>query len=117
MTGLRSYAVCRIDVEAITGSDSQRPVSRNTACIAPQTRPNASKNAGVQARSPGIARPPMITWCATFRSDWERIHALIDPACAGLPRLIREYNQSFPGESRARLEDPDHALAIPCFNP
>jgi hypothetical protein len=50
------------------------------------------------------------------RSDWERIHALIDPACAGLPRLIREYNESFPGESSARLEDPDHALEIPCFN-
>jgi hypothetical protein len=30
--------------------------------------------------------------------------------------LIREYNESFPGESSARLEDPDHALEIPCFN-
>jgi hypothetical protein len=51
------------------------------------------------------------------RSDWERIHALIDPTCAGLPRLIREYNESFPGESSARLRDPDHALEVPCFNP
>jgi hypothetical protein len=51
------------------------------------------------------------------RSDWERIHALIDPTCAGLPRLIREYNGGFPGESSARLEDPDHALEVPCFNP
>jgi hypothetical protein len=51
------------------------------------------------------------------RTDWERIHALIDSACAGLPGLVREYNASFPGESRARLEDPDHALAIPCFDP
>ena len=51
------------------------------------------------------------------RSDWERIHALIDPVCAGLPRLVREYNASFPGESCVRLEDPDHMLAIPCFDP
>jgi hypothetical protein len=51
------------------------------------------------------------------RSEWERIHALVDPACAGLPRLVREYNASFPGESCVRLEDPDHMLAIPCFDP
>ena len=51
------------------------------------------------------------------RSDWERIHALIDPTCAGLPQLIREYNEGFPGESCARLPDPDHALEVPCFNP
>jgi hypothetical protein len=49
------------------------------------------------------------------RSDWVRIHALIDPGCAGLPRLIREYNESFPCGSAARLEDPDQTLAIPCF--
>jgi hypothetical protein len=51
------------------------------------------------------------------RSDWERIHALIDPACAGLPRLVHQYNESFPRGSDVRLEDPDHTLAIPCFNP
>jgi hypothetical protein len=51
------------------------------------------------------------------RSDWERIHALIDPTCAGLPRLIREYNEHLPRESDIRLEDPDHTLAIPRFNP
>jgi hypothetical protein len=51
------------------------------------------------------------------RSDWERIHALIDPACAWLPRLVREYNENFPEESSARLEDPDQALEIPCFSP
>ena len=49
----------------LPGSDSQRPVSRNTACISPQTRANASKSAGVQAESHGTGRPPMITWCAT----------------------------------------------------
>jgi hypothetical protein len=53
---------------------------------------------------------------ASVRSDWERIHALIDPSCAGLPRLVREYNESFPRGSNARLEDPDHMLAIPCFH-
>jgi hypothetical protein len=51
------------------------------------------------------------------RSDWDQIHALIDPTCAGLPQLIREYNDSFPKGSAARFEDPDHTLAIPCFNP
>jgi hypothetical protein len=51
------------------------------------------------------------------RSDWERVHALIDPACAGLPRLIREYNESFSRQSSARLDDPDDALEIPCFPP
>jgi hypothetical protein len=50
-------------------------------------------------------------------SDWERIHALIDPSCAGLPRLIREYNESFSCQSSARLEDPNQTLAIPCFHP
>jgi hypothetical protein len=54
---------------------------------------------------------------ASAHSDWERIHALIDPVHAGLPRLIREYNQHLPRESGMRLDDPDHKLAIPCFNP
>lgn len=49
-------------------------------------------------------------------SDWERIHALIDPTCAGLARLIREYNEYLPRSSRECLEDPDLSLAIPCFN-
>jgi hypothetical protein len=49
------------------------------------------------------------------QSDWDRIHALVDPGCAGLPRLIREYNESFPRGSTARLDDPDHTLTIPCF--
>jgi hypothetical protein len=49
------------------------------------------------------------------RSDWERIHALIDPRCAGLAQLIREYNESLPRGSDARLADPEHMLVIPCF--
>jgi hypothetical protein len=52
---------------------------------------------------------------ASPRSDWDRIHALIDPTCAGLPRLIREYNENFQRGSHQRLEDPDDNLAIPCF--
>jgi hypothetical protein len=48
-------------------------------------------------------------------SDWDRIHALIDPTCGGLPRLIREYNQQFPLVSASRRQDPDHTLEIPCF--
>ena len=54
---------------------------------------------------------------ASARSDWERIRVLIDPACSGLPRLIREFNESFPWGSVARLEDPNHKLAIPRFKP
>jgi hypothetical protein len=54
---------------------------------------------------------------ASPNSDWDRIHALIDPACAGLPWLIREYNARFPAQSALRLEDPDHMLEIPCFAP
>jgi hypothetical protein len=50
-------------------------------------------------------------------SDWDRIHALIDPTCGGLPRLIREYNQYFPTASGARLKDPDQTLEIPSFHP
>jgi hypothetical protein len=51
------------------------------------------------------------------RSEWDRIHVLIDPACGGLPRLIREYNEHFPTGSDARLADPDQTLQIPCFHP
>jgi hypothetical protein len=54
---------------------------------------------------------------ASARSDWDRIHALIDPTCAGLSRLIHEYNESLPRGSQAHLEDPDDNLAIPCFPP
>jgi hypothetical protein len=48
-------------------------------------------------------------------TDWERMHALIDPDCAGLPRLVREYNENFPRGSQERLEEPDDNLVIPCF--
>jgi hypothetical protein len=54
-------------------------------------------------------------WTSTS-SDWDRIHALIDPISAGLPRLIRGYNPHFK-ESDLCLDDPDYTLKIPCFNP
>jgi hypothetical protein len=53
---------------------------------------------------------------ASERSDWERIHALINPICAGLPRLIRDYNNNFPKGSAVRLDDPDHRLRVPRFD-
>ena len=54
---------------------------------------------------------------ASAYSDEDRIHALINPADAGLPRLIREYNQQFlPGHTQ-RLAEPDAMLAIPRFAP
>lgn len=54
---------------------------------------------------------------ASARSDWDRIRALIGPTCAGLPRLIREYNQQSSTGTARRLDDPDHTLAIPHFPP
>jgi hypothetical protein len=54
---------------------------------------------------------------ASAYSNADRIHALINPADAGLPRLIREYNQQFlPGHTQ-RLPEPDTMLAIPRFAP
>jgi hypothetical protein len=52
---------------------------------------------------------------ASACSDWDRIHALINPADAGLPRLIREYNQQLPAGSARRLAEPDAMLVIPRF--
>jgi hypothetical protein len=54
---------------------------------------------------------------ASARSDGDRIHALINPVEAGLPRLIREYNQQFPRGSARRLSEADAMLEIPRFAP
>jgi len=54
---------------------------------------------------------------ASARSDWDRIHALINPGNAGPPRLIREYNVPLPPGSARRLAEPDTLLAIPHFAP
>jgi hypothetical protein len=50
-------------------------------------------------------------------SDWDRIHALMNPVDAGLPRLIREYNEALPAGSARRFAEPDALLAIPRFAP
>lgn len=52
---------------------------------------------------------------ASPRSDGDRIHALINPTDAGLPRLIREYNQQLPLGNAQGIEEPDAMLAIPRF--
>jgi hypothetical protein len=54
---------------------------------------------------------------ASVRSNWDRIHALIEPTGAGLPRLIREYNHQFPTGSARRLNEADRNMAIPRFAP
>jgi hypothetical protein len=54
---------------------------------------------------------------ASVCSDWDRIHALINPTDAGFPRLIREYNQSFRAGDTQRLAEAGTMLAIPRFAP
>jgi hypothetical protein len=54
---------------------------------------------------------------ASTHSDWDRIHALIDPAGGGLAGLIRDYNAGLPHASAVGLEDPDERLAIPDLYP
>jgi hypothetical protein len=54
---------------------------------------------------------------ASACSDWDRIHALINPTDAGWPRLLREYNQRFPTGSAQCLAAPETMLAIPRFAP
>jgi hypothetical protein len=51
------------------------------------------------------------------RSDSERLDALINPMYARLTQLIRDYNERSPAQSARRLAEPDHILAIPCFDP
>ncbi len=74
---------------------------------------------GVAARSRSCPQPTYSanTLCSGFTTIGlgPDIHALIDPACAGLPRLIREYHASFLTGSAPRFEDPDHTLEIPAF--
>jgi RNA polymerase sigma factor (sigma-70 family) len=49
------------------------------------------------------------------KSEWERVHALFDPACGGLARLIREYNSTFERGNAMRLDDPEDKLGSPKF--
>jgi hypothetical protein len=48
------------------------------------------------------------------KREWKRIHALIDPDCAGLARLIRAYNYSIRGNP-VPLGDPDDQFEVPKF--
>jgi hypothetical protein len=54
---------------------------------------------------------------ASTCSDWDRIHALINPARGGLAGLIRDYNAGLPRASAVGLADPDERLAIPDLYP
>ncbi len=49
------------------------------------------------------------------RSDWDWFHALIDPACVGLSRLIQAFNEELVGTTTVSLEDPEKQLRIPLF--
>lgn len=49
----------------------------------------------------------------TEKAERLRIHALLDPHCAGLARLIRDYNDNFTPWSDMALPDPDHKLGFP----
>jgi hypothetical protein len=50
-------------------------------------------------------------------SDWDRIHALINPATGGFAGLIRDYNAGLPPASAMSLDNPDDRLAIPDLSP
>jgi len=48
--------------------------------------------------------------------EGKRIHALIDPACAGLERLINAYNTASSSRcSTMRLDEPSNRLGVPAF--
>ncbi len=50
------------------------------------------------------------------KSEWERVHALFDPACGGFARLVHEYNSTCPKGSDMRLDDPEKKLGSPKFS-
>jgi RNA polymerase sigma factor (sigma-70 family) len=49
------------------------------------------------------------------KSEWERVHVIFDPACGGLPRLVREYNSAYSRGNAMRLDDPEDKLGSPKF--
>lgn len=49
------------------------------------------------------------------KSEWERVHVIFDPACGGLPRLVREYNSTYSRGNVMRLDDPEDKLGSPKF--
>jgi hypothetical protein len=69
---------------------------------------------------PSVPRSSQLTThfgVASRCSDWDRIHALIDPARGGLAGLIRDYHAGLPRARAGALEDPDESLAIPDLHP
>lgn len=50
------------------------------------------------------------------KSEWERIHVLVDPECGGLPRLIHEYNNTYRKGNAMRLDEPGSKLRTPKFD-
>jgi cell division protein FtsZ len=71
---------------------------------------------------PAYTAPPEVSVLETYfaketkKSIWEQVHVLVDPACGGLPRLIHEYNDTYPKGNNMRLDDPDKMLSVPKFN-
>lgn len=76
----------------------------------PPAKPAAGCTEG-EATKWGEARE---TWRAA-RSDWGWFHALIDPGCVGLSRLIQAFNEELVGTTTVPLEDPEKQLRIPLF--
>ena len=56
-----------------------------------------------------------VAWAQAW-SDWQRVHALIHPACGGVPQLIHTYNAETATMPSERLPDPQDKLRIPRFH-
>ena len=57
---------------------------------------------------------------ALLKLEAKRIHALIDPQCAGFEFLVRAYQAAFTPENKAdtmSTDDPYDKLALPAFEP
>ena len=50
---------------------------------------------------------------ATERAARAQVHALLDPQCAGIAQLIRDYNHALGVTSTMRLDPPDPKLGVP----
>lgn len=70
----------------------------------------------------GIALMPSCSLLEIFfdkgskKSEWERIHVLVDPKCGGLPQLVREYNATYRKGNNMQLDDPGGKLKAPKFD-
>lgn len=90
-----------------TPSDHERALVRKALiAFAPWGVPHLSPNSLILDSYFGDDSP---------QAEWERIHLLVDPKCAGLVRLIAEYNESLTRSTNMRLDDPDNKLEVPEF--